>query len=277
MEFRTTVTYKISTSSINWDYHLYVTGPPEYSYTGGTQQYSVTSYRQNGKGIKKSVAWTAQYSTDNGNSWSDTRPDWLAAFTVSGAGGETAQAYNATVSAQTGTDSSPHINTLQNAQEKGSANSLYNLANQTDGGATNENTANCYVVSAPGQYSFSLVYGNAIKNGVANTSAYVTANSGSNILSTFINHIGNGITDPYIAKNAGCIPARAELVWQDALDLVTDIKYNNTGNGNISFKVDKDNIRQGNAVIAIKDASGTVLWSWHIWVTDEDISKTIVP
>jgi hypothetical protein len=26
---------------------------------------------------------------------------------------------------------------------------------------------------------------------------------------------------------------------------------------------------EGNALIAAKDASGTVLWSWHIWVTDE--------
>ena len=34
-------------------------------------------------------------------------------------------------------------------------------------------------------------------------------------------------------------------------------------------------IRQGNAVIAIKDASDAILWSWHIWVTDENIGQTI--
>lgn len=39
--------------------------------------------------------------------------------------------------------------------------------------------------------------------------------------------------------------------------------------------MDKNTIRQGNAVIAIKDANGTVLWSWHIWVTDENIGQTI--
>jgi uncharacterized protein (TIGR02145 family) len=27
--------------------------------------------------------------------------------------------------------------------------------------------------------------------------------------------------------------------------------------------------REGNAVIAAKDANGTILWSWHIWLTDE--------
>lgn len=43
----------------------------------------------------------------------------------------------------------------------------------------------------------------------------------------------------------------------------------------ISFQVNALTIRQGNAVIAIKDANGTVLWSWHIWVTDENIGQTI--
>ena len=139
-----------------------------------------------------------------------------------------------------------------------------------------ENTANCYVVGAPGYYSFPLVYGNAIKGGTTNTSAYTsTAPSRTTILSHFINHAGNAITDPYIRNNADCTPAKAELVWQDAPNLVTDIKYNNTGNGNISFTVDKNTIRQGNAIIAIKDAGDNVLWSWHIWVTDEDINNAI--
>ena len=271
-----TVTYKISSSSINWNYTLTVTGSNDFTYTGGTQQYSVTSYRQNTQGSKEAVPWTAQYSTDNGASWTAAQPDWLTAFTASGAGGVTPQSYNATVSAQIGTVNNPHTTALQTAVVKGSEDSPYNLANQTNGGTTNENTANCYVVSASGYYSFPLVYGNAIKNSATNASAYTTANSGSNILSTFINHTGNGITDPYITNNAGCVPAKAELVWQDALSLVSDIKYNSgTNGGNISFKVDPSTIRQGNAVIAIKDVNDQILWSWHIWVTDEEIKNTI--
>ena len=271
-----TVTYKISSSSINWTYTLAVSRPADFSYAGGTQQYSVTSYRQNTQGMKEAVRWTAQYSEDDGISWTDTQPDWLTAFTVSGNGGTTAQTYDATAIAQTGTDNSPHTTALQNAPARGSVDVPYNLANQTNGGSTDENTANCYAVSAPGYYSFPLVYGNAIKDGTANTSAYTsTAPSANNILSNFINHTGNAITDPYISKNADCTPAKAELVWQDEPSLVTDIKYNNRGNGNISFSVKKNTIRQGNAVIAIKDAGNNVLWSWHIWVTDEDINKTI--
>ena len=271
----TTVTYKISTSSINWDYHLDVTGPSEYSYAGGADVYKVISYRENSKGVKEAIPWTAEFSTDNGLSWSADKPDWLTDFTTSSQGSTASQSFNATVGAQAGTDTSPHTAALRTAAPKGSAGQPYNLSNST-GGVQVENTANCYVVGAPGYYSFPLVYGNAVKNGATNTSAYTTANSGSNILSTFINHTGNGITDPYITNNAGCVPAKAELVWQDALSLVSDIKYNSDINGgNISFKVDKSSIRQGNAVIAVKDAKDQILWSWHIWVTDEDIDKTI--
>ena len=270
-----TVTYKISSNSINWSYTLTVSGPADFTYTGGTRQYSVTSYRENSKGVQEAAPWTAQYSVDNGVSWTDTRPEWLTAFTASGAGGTSAQPYDATVIAQTDTDNSSHTTALQNATAKGTADTPYNLSNQTDGGPTDENTANCYVVSAPGYYSFPLVYGNALKNRSTNESAYKTSNTGSNILSHFINHAGNAITDPYIRNNADCTPAKAELVWQDAPNLVTDIKYNNTGNGNISFTVDKNTIRQGNAIIAIKDAGDNVLWSWHIWVTDEDINNAI--
>ena len=271
-----TVTYKISSTSINWTYTLTVSGPADFTYTGGTQPYSVTSYRENTKGVQEAAPWTAQYSVDNGVSWTDTRPEWLTAFTASGAGGTSAQPYDATVSVQTGTDTSPHTTALQNATAKGTADTPYNLSNQTDGGPTDENTANCYVVSAPGYYSFPLVYGNALKNRSTNESAYKTGNTGSNILSNFINHTGAGISDPYIANNNGCTPAKAELVWQDVMDLVTDIKYNAGSNGgNISFKVDRFSIQQGNAVIAIKDASNNVLWSWHIWVTDENIDNVI--
>ena len=271
----TTVTYKISTSSINWDYHLDVTGPSEYSYAGGTDVYKVTSYRRHHKGTEEAIPWTTEFSTDNGLSWSADKPDWLTDFTTSGPGGSASQSFNATVGAQAGIEVNSHTATLRAAAPKGSAGQPYNLSNST-GNTRVENTANCYVVGAPGYYSFPLVYGNAVKNGATNTSAYTTANSGSNILSTFINHTGNGITDPYIANNAGCVPAKAELVWQDALSLVSDIKYNSgTNGGNISFKVDPSTIRQGNAVIAIKDVNDQILWSWHIWVTDEEIKNTI--
>ena len=40
-------------------------------------------------------------------------------------------------------------------------------------------------------------------------------------------------------------------------------------NGYISFSTGRS---EGNALIAIKNAKGKVLWSWHIWVTDNEIT-----
>lgn len=271
-----TVTYKISTTSVNWDYVLTVNGPADFTYAGETKTYRVTSYRQNSQGKKEPVKWKAQFSTDDGKTWSDARPDWLTAFTASGVGSTTAASLNATVGAQTGTTDSPHTRILREQRVgQGTEKAPYNLANG-QGGPAIENTANCYVIDAPGYYSFPLVYGNAIKDGATNSSAYSSAAPSSpNILNPLINHAGAGITGPYLTDN-GCVPAKAELVWQDAPSLVSEIKYNAGSNGgNISFKVDQNTIQQGNAVIAVKDASGDVLWSWHIWVTDEDVDNVI--
>lgn len=270
-----TVTYKISSSSINWSYTLTVTGLNDFTYTGGTQQYSVTSYRKNGKGVKEPVEWKTQFSENDGVSWTDIKPAWLTGFTASGAGGETPQSYNVSVSTQTGNDVAFSTGILKDSPVKGSEINPFNLANQSDGGQINENTANCYVVSAPGYYSFPMVYGNAIRKSKPNPDAYTYFPRANNILSPFINHLGQGITDPYIIFNH-VIPDHAELLWEDALDLVTDIQYNPGDNGgNISFKVDKTTIRQGNAVICIKDEQDQILWSWHIWVTDMNIGTTI--
>lgn len=276
-----TVIYKISRSSINWTYELSVSMPGDFTYSGGTQQYSVTSYKHNPSGDKQPAQWKAQFS-EYGGPWTDTPPTWLTGFTPSGAGGETSQSYNATVSAQIKTSNDPHAQKLRDNPACGNVIYHYNLANQTDGGSTNENTANCYVVSASGFYCFPLVYGNAIKNGTTNTSAYTSNKTGVSILTSFINHTGNPITSPYIKENSGCVPAKAELLWQDAPDLISNVQYNNSKmqqfvnpENYISFQVHASTIRQGNAVIAIKDASDAILWSWHIWVTDENIGQTI--
>ena len=139
-----TVTYKISNSSINWTYELSVSMPGDFTYSGGTQQYSVTSYKHNSKGDKQPAQWKAQFS-EYGGPWTDTPPTWLTGFTPSGAGGETSQSYNATVSAQIKTSNDPHAQKLRDNPACGDVIYHHNLANQTNGGSTDENTANCYV------------------------------------------------------------------------------------------------------------------------------------
>ena len=48
-------------------------------------------------------------------------------------------------------------------------------------------------------------------------------------------------------------------------DLVKNAVYSD---GYITFQT-ADTFKEGNAVIAAKDAFGNILWSWHIWLTDE--------
>lgn len=275
----TTVTYRVSTTSIIYVPEFEVVWPSNgFTYKGGYLVFAVKSFRTSSKGDKEIVPWTAEFSTDGGASWQHAAPTWLQGFTVSGAGSlDYVSGQGGTVNEQVGVDISTHTPTLRATPSKGSKAEPYNLSNSHGTKDVVENTANCYVVNAPGWYSFPLVYGNAIKNGATNASAYTsTAPDEKYVLNPFINHTGNGITDPYISKNADCTPAKAELVWQDSENLVTDIQYNpGTNGGNISFQVKQESIHQGNAVIAIKDVADNVLWSWHIWVTDEDINKTI--
>lgn len=275
-EMGKTVTYKISTSSVNWEYTLNVTGTGDFSRQGGTQPYSITSYRTNGKGEQQPVAWTAEFSTDGGTQWQAVRPDWLTAFTAGGAGSETATAFNATVSASEGRTFNPSKGILQARTAKGTEGSPYNLSNAS-GAATVQNTANCYVVDGPGWYSFPLVYGNAIKNGTKNEPAYISSVGDTEYaLHNLVNHRAEPVTDPYINNNANCTAAHAELLWQDAPRLVDNISLEGAGQAaTVRFHVDKNSICQGNAVIAVKNAEGTILWSWHIWVTDADLSRTI--
>ncbi|WP_373733292.1 fimbrillin family protein, partial [Bacteroides heparinolyticus] len=259
-----TVTYRISTSSISVVPRLNVIAPGDFEHTGGTQNYTVSSYLEvtrPGDATKTlPMAWTVEYSTDNGLNWSSTKPAWLTTFTESGPGGNTPATHQATAAAQVKVMHEPNNDNLRAASPK----TNWNLSNATGADAV-QNTANCYVVNAPGTYRLPLVYGNAIKNGSTNASAYTSTASGANVLTTFINHLGNAITNPYIGSNAGCTPANATLVWQDEQNLVTGVGLSG---GFLTFTVAQSSIKQGNAVVAVRDASNTILWSWHIWVTD---------
>ena len=261
-----TVTYRISTSSIGITPTLEVTPPADYTYQGGNGSYTVKSYAfvsGGGSTANVPIAWEAEFSED-GVHWSSTKPAWLTTFTASGAGGTSPSTYTATVAAQVNSTPDPHTEALKNAKPV----NYYDLSKHDYQGKTvPRRTANCYIVNAPGVYLLPLVYGNAIKNGTTNSSAYTSTESGSNVLTPFINHRGAGITSPYIYNNAGCTPDNCTLVWQDEPNLVTDVGLS-WDKHNLWFAVRQPTIRQGNAVVAVRDASNTVLWSWHIWVTD---------
>ena len=93
--------------------------------------------------------------------------------------------------------------------------------------------ANCYIVTTADTYAFKAVKGNSSES------------------------VGN--------------IASVEVLWESfgthntpkVGELVKNVSYSN---GEITFTATH---MKGNAVIAAKDALGEILWSWHIWLTDQ--------
>lgn len=130
-------------------------------------------------------------------------------------------------------------------------------------------SANCYVVNRPGWYKFPCwVMGNGMNSSTG--SGYNTASLNSTCFPTtgtlFENYKGNKITqaNDLIINTEG---AKAELVWMDAPELVSNISLSEDNNY-IIFYVSPETIRQGNALISINDTEGVIMWSWHIWINE---------
>ena len=145
---------------------------------------------------------------------------------------------------------------------------VYNYDLSTNGGNAARSTSNCYMVHSPGSYKLPLVYGNAIKDGVDNTEAYMPPGAdGDTFLTPFRNHDDAGIASPWLKDN-GVVPDNARLVWEDSKGLVTDISINDDY---LCFNVPDDAV-EGNAVLAAT-MGGTVVWSWHIWITNSTMEE----
>ena len=272
----TTRTYKLSEKNSSWVYTIHETSPSAVAYNATQANYQIESYRQAPDGTKQAVAWkVVEYSLDDGKSWSTTKPSWLKSLSKEqGNGGTAAEQGTATLATDIVDLAAERNKTLQNAAPLGTATAPYNLSNAT-GAAAVQNTANSYLISAPGHYMIPLVYGNAIKNGGTNRSAYATSslpvtNVGT-ALNPLVDHDGKSITDPWIEKTNGKANNGiniAQVTWADEKDLVTlsgsPIYRDASGNAFVKFEVKKENIKSGNAVISVKKGS-TTLWSWHLW------------
>ena len=271
--------YTYSLSFIEpWEYFLNVTGPTNYTYTGGTNSYSIQSYRQKDDGaVTEAAPWTVTFDADGDGVFNDSKPSWLTTFTSSGGGSISASPYEATVSAQVYSSSLGSGNAAEiTTSILSSATPVvdYDLSDPNGVGSP-QNTSNCYMVHAPGTYKLPLVYGNAIKNGTDNQTAYKPG-SVSNGLANFINHAGTAISAPWLTKSGtgvnggmGLAVNDAQLIWQDVNNLTTDYAIDGDY---LKFKVPAASIAEGNAVIAVKVGS-TIVWSWHIWVTPETYSN----
>lgn len=281
----TTKTYKLSEKNSTWEYTLETTNPANVAYNQDkSNDYFVTSYRNAPDGTKQPVKWKAvgyeEYdrATDSWTNLGTNKPSWLTAMSKeSGDGGATAESGKATITKADLKDRLTEYNkVLQTATEKGTAGNYYNLSN-SNGADAIQNTANSYLISAPGYYRIPLVYGNAVKGGTTNESSYKTAHTGTNVLSNFKDHLGNDITTPYInVQNASNPATQASIVWMDQQALVDGLSVTNDGNKSfVNFHVSAANIKNGNAVIAVKSADGTIMWSWHLWFDHSDALSTI--
>ena len=281
----TTKTYALSQNTSTWQYELTVTPLAAAKYDAtSTGNYTIQSYRKDpATNVLQKVPWeVVGYDADNDGTFSMTeKPAWLTGLTKENGEGSTdpsGETGQATLKLDIIDKLAPRNNALKAATPKGSASNHYDLSTYDyKGNSTNRNTANCYLISAPGYYKIPLVYGNAITNGTDNPTSYQTSNSGAYILQHFKDHDDYNITDPWITRtnHHANVPNRAQLVWADESGLVTNLVVTGSGtNAFVQFEVPAANIKNGNAVIAVTRGN-TVVWSWHLWFAPQDALNTV--
>ena len=259
--------YDISTDSINWEYVFEVTPSITLPLGTTTGQYTVTSYRQR-KGdpsTREAVAWKAENTgfsetdQEDGTSVETTLDEILSDFTYQDENpSETDKSYSLEVTTTTLKTTHKGDQTLKKNTPQGSEDSPYDLSTHDENGSViAQTTANCYVVSAAGTYQLPLVYGNALKNGSENRAAY----------QGFKDYQDHAISSPRITGANNAV-----LVWSDGFFMFKDIHLD-ASKQNLVFTIDPDYMQQANAVLAVRDASNRIMWSWHIWVTERPVYK----
>lgn len=104
--------------------------------------------------------------------------------------------------------------------------------------------ANCYIVSNAGRYTFNPhIIGNG-KEGIIKGAGFHTEDVEIN-------------------------PVSAKLLWEEKEGMITEVSYR-SGLKDVIFTTSGV---EGNAVIAVCDAKGIILWSWHIWCTDRPVEQ----
>ena len=94
--------------------------------------------------------------------------------------------------------------------------------------------SNCYMINAAKTYSFDATV-------IGNGDAGIIADAGFHTTSASID------------------PKSAKLMWEDSEGFISGVSL---VKGKVNFTAEKN---VGNAMIAVFDGAGTVLWSWHIW------------
>ena len=151
-------------------------------------------------------------------------------------------------------------------------------------------TANCYVIRHAGHYKFPLVYGNAMNKGAVDKESYDMSDKNltwdDRFLEQFVNHLGQPVTSPFIEQSEDFTLASGEdaceILWQDQAEIVRidgiaqeSVEIVNADGSPATIPVSyiyitipQDIICQNNALICVKDTDGKIVWSWHIWTTN---------
>lgn len=268
-------------------YHIDVDPPTiSFNYLGGSDQYAVESYKHDlATDVKTPLEWKTQINTGTVESpvWIDltnsNMPDWISGVEKNVVPTTSSPiSYTAVVPDQdVSFTPNSHTLALKARAEVGSSSSPVDLSRVSLPTGTNgtrtaiqQTTANCYVVGAKGWYKFPMVYGNAIHNGNTNTSAYISAVTSDLALSNFVDHKGSPISQPWVSTAYSI--SKVALIWEDQPKLITELSMSGTTEKYITFRVTEEAIHQGNALIAAYDSENKVAWSWHIWVTNEDLT-----
>lgn len=253
----TLYTYTLNVNPETWE--IIIEAPDEVSFNGIVEQsqpFEVNCYKQSSSGTTEDVDWTLEYSSD-GTNWSSTVPTgWTVSPNSSLRGQKT---LSSTASART--DGAEQTTSEQGAILKNTQYIDFDLSyydpstNQT---TTSQNTANCYVVNGYGTFKFPAVYGNRIKNGSNNIVNLFSASSNA-----------DEFNDKVKIENID----RAELVWQDSQGLISSVgKTSLNGYDYVTFTVPNTTVKPGNALIAVKNSDGDILWSWHIWFVEQSLN-----
>ena len=118
-------------------------------------------------------------------------------------------------------------------------NDAIDYANAAD--LSSSGSANCYIIPSVGSYKLKAVKGNSTTSVGQCASASILWESYG--------------TSTYISTNSliGLVDCR---------------------NGYVYFKTNAT-YKEGNAVIAVHDSAGKILWSWHLWLTNDQIQSHV--
>lgn len=280
----TTKTYTISNSKDLSDRDFVLKIKPvkdSTEYNKLNMPFTVTSYRHlkeySGTDRDKAEPWVVagyEYKADNGE-WtplSTTKPSMVASITERGVGGTSAEACMMTVTNDVQDFVQYRNKELKNAAIPSGEVDLSMVSGK-------QNTANCYIVSAPGKYKFPTYYGSSRVDDQDVKASYYNGNNTNKTMYWFKGGIRNVADNGYDYGYYIPYPDiyqqmdSATVLWRSSANLVKNVSITGKArSGYVHFEIDKNDIKMGNASIAIWKG-GKIIWSWHIWVTGKDVAN----